>query len=156
MSASKKDQKQNPFNPWQEQQERMMAAAQDAVKNMKMPNLDPMKVMESQQKNLEALNEANKTAVEVMKSITQLQGQYLRQTFEDMNSFVRSSMVMKPDEASLKYQSQKIQESMEKAVEHGKNVASIVTQSSQNVQEKVKKRAEETLNEMKAATSLKH
>lgn len=158
MSADnkKKDAKANPFSPWQEQQEQMMNAAKDVMKNAKMPNMDPQKLLASQQKNLEMLNEANKTAVDVMKSITQLQGQYMRQAFDDMNNFIRTSMSMTPDQASMQYQGQKMQESIEKAVDHGKNVASMMTKSSQDMHERMKKRAEETLAEMKAATQAKH
>ncbi len=152
----KKGQQKSTFNPWQEHQERMMGMAKDFFQNPKAPDVNPQQFLASQKKNLETLNEASKTAVDVMKSITQLQGQYMRQAFEDMNAFMRTAMTMSPDQAGAQYQSQKLQESLEKAVDHGKNVASVVAKSGKNIQERIQKRAEESLNEMKAATQAKH
>lgn len=48
--------------------------------------------MASHRKNLDALTEANKMAIAVMKSIAQLQGQYLKQTFEDFSTSLKEKV----------------------------------------------------------------
>ena len=59
---------------------------------MNKPHVHKEAVMENHRKNLTAIQDANKMAVEVIKTIAQLQSQYVKQTFEDMNAMMREIM----------------------------------------------------------------
>lgn len=105
-------------------------------------------LMASHKKNLEALTEANKTAVEVMKSISQLQTQYLKQAFEDMTAMFRETATSKADpKASWESHSEKMKHHISSAVEHGSAIASELLNSQKKMQEIFHKRMSEGLNE---------
>ena len=71
----------------QNQFQKVKDTMKETVKNIskKMPTLDKEAMMNSHKKNMEALTEANKMAIEVMKSLAHLQSQYVKQTFEDIS-----------------------------------------------------------------------
>ena len=51
-------------------------------------------LIEHHKKNLDALSDAQKMAVEVIKNIAQLQTQFVRQTFEEMHASMRQVLVI--------------------------------------------------------------
>lgn len=115
-------------NPFQKVQESMKEFTN------KMPSLDKEAMMSSHKKNMEALTEANKMAIEVMKSIAQLQTQYVKQTFEDMSSIMKDALAHPPasKEAVAKH-SMHAKTQAEKAFEHGSNITATLAKSQKEI-----------------------
>lgn len=145
---------QNPFE-----------GMQDMMKDMSkkfVGNLDKESMMMSHRKNMEALTEANRMAVEVMKSIAQLQSQYVKQTFEDMASAMKETMSHPPvSKDALSAHAGHVKAHVEKAAKHGSTVASQISKSQKEIFDLMHKRYSESMGEMinikdKAAARTKH
>lgn len=116
---------QNPFQK-----------VQETIKEFtsKMPGLDKEAMMHSHKKNMEALTEANKMAIEVMKSIAQLQTQYVKQTFEDISSIMRETISNAPaSKEMLDKQSQHTKTQVDKAFEHSSNISAKLAKSQKEI-----------------------
>lgn len=133
---------------WQEQQHKYTQTAKEAFEkfsdHLKSLKPDHAKVMDNHKKNLEALNDANKMAAEVMKSLASLQNQFVKQTFEDLNAMMRSMMTQKPGQpADLSVHSEIMQGSLQRAMDHAKNVSSVLSSSGQEIHARVNQRFDE-------------
>lgn len=132
---------QNPFQSMQD----MMKDMSQKIKG----NMDKESMMISHRKNMEALTEANRMAVEVMKSITQLQSQYVKQTFEDFSSIMKDKTAHPPaSKEAISAHSEHIKSRMEKAANHGTNVASTIKNSQKEIFDIMHKRYSESMGEM--------
>jgi len=123
------------------------------------PHAHKEAVMENHRKNLTAIQDANKMAVEVIKTIAQLQSQYVKQTFEDMNAMMREIMSSSSKPASAgnsKSHAEKIKTAMTRAFDHSTNVANVVAKSHQEIYHKMHDRFSETVDHMKDASKVKH
>ncbi|WP_010302780.1 phasin family protein [Candidatus Odyssella thessalonicensis] len=131
-------------NPFQSMQDMMKDMSQKMASG-----IDKESMMLSHRKNMEALTEANRMAIEVMKSITQLQSQYVKQTFEDMASIMKDSMAHPPasKEAVAKHANH-VKSQVEKAVSHSKNVAGTIANSQKEIFDLMHKRYSESMSEM--------
>lgn len=118
-------------------------------------NGDKASKFANQRKNIESLTEANKMAIEVLKSISQLQSQYIRETFEDMNEMMKDMIKIKTKEDWEK-QTNKMKDGMEKATEHGKNLMSILSKSNHSIFDVMQKRAFENFEEINLNKKKKH
>jgi hypothetical protein len=131
----------NPFN---------MEEMKDMFRNfakMKTPQFDREALMDSHRKNMEAIGETNRMAVEVMKSITQLQTQYVRQAFDDMGAMLRDGVnpaAMGPD--SIHRSSNAVQAAFSRAQDHVSNVSNVMVNSSQELAKDAQRRIEENMN----------
>lgn len=139
---------------WKEQQQKYAQTAKNMFEKFKdhsakAPKVDHEAVMASHKKNLDALSDASKMAVEVMKSISQLQGQFVRQTFEDLNKMIRDNMSHKPGEqVNFAASADSMKNSMQKAVEHAGKVGDILKSSGGHIHAHLKNHVEEHLSEM--------
>ncbi|WP_032112103.1 phasin family protein [Candidatus Paracaedibacter symbiosus] len=83
---------------------------------------------------MEALTEANKMAIEVMKSIAQLQTQYVKQTFEDMSAIMRDVISHPPvSKEAIEKQSHHVKQQADKAFEHGSTISSTLAKSQKEI-----------------------
>lgn len=116
---------QNPFQK-----------VQESIKDFtsKMPGLDKEAMMRSHKKNMEALTEANKMAIEVMKSIAQLQSQYVKQTFEDMSLIMKEALSNAPaSKEAVEKHSIHAKAQAEKAFEHGSSITATLAKSQKEI-----------------------
>lgn len=125
----------------------------DMFKNMpKMPQIDKETMMKSHKKNLDALNEANKMAVEVMKSITQLQSQYMKQAFEDfatmMKDFMGKANAKDAMKESVEKHSHHVKNHVTRAMEHGANITNTLAKTQKEIFEIMHNRYNEGINEL--------
>jgi phasin family protein len=126
----------------------------DFVSSMKKPSIDREAIMNNHRKNLDAINDANKMAVEVIKTIAQLQSQYVRQTFEDINAMMREMSASKPSpHHQWESHAGKIKEVMTKAIDHSASIANVVLKSNHELHGKMQDRFNEHLDEMKEKSS---
>lgn len=137
--------------------------AAEAIKNAgkNIPHLDREAMMKAHRKNMEALTEANKTAIEVMKSIAQLQSQYVKQTFEDFTAIMKDAIANPPmSKEVIEKNSARIKEQFTKAWEHGSSITNTLAKSHKEIfeimQNRAKEGAHESLDMIKKAKQTKH
>lgn len=107
----------------------------DPKKFMNMGSFDKEKLLKKHRKNIEALTEANKMAVEVMQSLTQLQSQYMKKTFEDMTSMMQGMMSNSNQTNPAEKHTAVVKNHIDRTMEHGKAVASTLAQTHRNIYE---------------------
>ncbi len=114
-----------------------------------MPKIDKEAVMKSHRKNLEALSEANAKAMDVMKSISQLQNEYMKKAFEDFNSAMQEVMKSKGKDAVEKHTTH-VKEHITNAVEHGKTITTTLAKTQKEIFDIMHNRYKEGMDELKS------
>lgn len=130
-------------------------AAKESFENFtqhaKDAKVDHKALIESHQKNLRVLNEANKKAAEVMKSIASLQSQFVKQTFEDFNAMMRGMMTQKAGEPiDFSAHSETLKNTFERTLDHAHKVGNVLSKSGKEIYSNVQDRMEEGKDELKA------
>ena len=117
----------NPFSLFGEMDfEKMM-------KDFKIPGVDIDSVMNTQRKNLEAIGEANKVAMEGMQAVAKRQTEIMREAMEEMvKSTKEMSSVGSPQEVSGK-QADMARERFEKAMANMRELAEMTNHKSASV-----------------------
>ena len=125
------------------------------AESLRKPKIDREAMMENHRKNLDAMNDANKMAMEVIKSIAQLQSQYVKQTFEEMNSALREMMSAKKPEVENQCETHasKIKEAMTKAIDHTASIANVVVKSHRDIHGRMQDRFAEGMDHLKDSAS---
>ena len=133
----------NPFSMFGEMDfEKMM-------KDFKVPGVDVDSMMSSQRKNLEAIGEANKVAMEGMQAVAQRQAEIMREAMQEMAKATKGmTAVASPQEASGK-QADMARESFEKALANMRELAEMVAKSNSEAFDVVNRRMNESLEEFK-------
>jgi len=104
----------------------------------KMTDAEREAIISNHKKNLDALTEANKTALEVMKNITKLQAEYMRQTFEDFAGIMKHVMKSGPQANPhdvWSHNSDKIKAQVCRAAEHNKSMAEAIANTQTKIYE---------------------
>lgn len=115
--------------------------------NFKMLDKDAM--MNHHKKAMETISDANKMAVEIVKSLSSLQTQFMRQSFEDFTSMMKemSATPMSPD--SWKNQAKHMKDSLSKAVDHSSNMSNVMIRSNNDLYNKFQNHFSEVFEDMK-------
>lgn len=115
-----------------------------------LPKIDREAMLKSHRKNVEALTEANKTAVEVMKSIVQLQSQYVKQVFDDvttvMQDFTKGASPLTKE--GMGKVSTHLKNHVENGMAHGANIANKLVNSQKEIFEIMQGRFQDSTKEM--------
>jgi hypothetical protein len=120
-------------------------------KHAKNSKVDHKALIESHKKNLKVLSNAHKKTAEVMKSIATLQSQFVKQTFEDLNTVMRSAMTQKAGKPiDLSGHTDTMKNSLHRAVDHAQNISSMLSSSGKEIHASVHERMEESKEEIKA------
>ena len=117
--------------------------------------MDRDAMINNHRKNIEAMNDASKTAMDLLKSVTTLQNQYVRQAFEDFNSMLRDMVQAPQTPEQLEKQASRLKESMTKAMDHTSNVANIIVKTNSDFYKKAQSHAKDAFQEMKFTTMAK-
>jgi phasin family protein len=117
--------------------------------------MDRDSIINNHRKNLEAMNEASKTAMDLLKSVTTLQNQYVRQSFEDLSTMMQDMMQKPQAPEQWEKQASRFKESVTKAIDHTSNVANIVVKTNSDFYKKAQNQAKDVFQEMKFATAKK-
>ncbi|MCE2951173.1 MAG: phasin family protein [Alphaproteobacteria bacterium] len=96
-----------------------------AFGGFKMPRVDFESVMNSHKKNMEAFSKAQRSAFDTVKTLTQAHQAYLKETFGDMRAHLKEVTQAKTLEEKVEAQTKQVKNSFEKAMNHGKNMASV-------------------------------
>ncbi|MBP9829528.1 MAG: phasin family protein [Proteobacteria bacterium] len=143
---------------WKEQQHKYAQTAKDMFEKFsdfaKTSKPNHEKILQNHKKNLEAISDANKIAADVVKSLAKIQSDFVKQTFEDINAILRNVMTQKPGQPiNLSQYSDVMKNSMQRTAEHAKNVGSVLANSGKEIHARVKSRAEEAGEDIKAHVS---
>jgi phasin family protein len=138
----------NPFNPF----ENVDLGKFDFTKwlgELKLPGVDVQTLMDNQRKNIEAVVEANKLAVESMKAIAKRQVEMLT---ESMNTVANASQQMaakasNPQEMTSK-QAELATEAFEKVLANMRELAEMVGKSNSEAFELMNNRFNQSLKEL--------
>lgn len=140
---------------WNEQQHKYTQTAKDMFEKFsehaKALKPDHAKVMEHHKKNLESISHAHKMTAEVLKSLASMHGDFVKKTFEDMNTMMRVAMTQKPGQPTdMSAHSEIMKNSFQRATEHAKNMGSVLASSGKEIHAKTKERFEDVKEEIKA------
>jgi hypothetical protein len=105
---------------------------------MKNLTVDRDTLLSNHRKNIEALTEASKVASDVMRSVTQLQQQYVKQVFESMSSMMKETVNKGVNQDAFKQQAEKFKNHINQSLEHGVTVASVVSKSQKQIYDMMK------------------
>ena len=117
--------------------------------------MDRDAMINNHRKNMDAMNDASKTAMDLLKSVTHLQNQYVRQAFEDFNTMMRDMMQSPQSPEQMEMQASRLKESMTKAIDHTSNVANIVVKTNSEIYKKAQNHAQDVFEEMKFTVAKK-
>ena len=138
-----------------EHQQNFAKSAKEAFekisKHAKDVKVDHKTLIEGHKKNLKVLNETNKKAAEVMKSVSALQSQFAKQTFEDLNMMMRNMMTKKAGKPiDPREHAETLKNSFQRAVDHAQHVSSLLSKSGKEIHANLHERLEEGKEEVKA------
>lgn len=139
---------------WKEQQHKYTQTAKDMFEKFsdhaKASKHDHAKVMEHHKKNLESIHHAHKMTAEVLKSLASMHGDFVKKTFEDMNTMMRGAMTQKPGQpVDMSAHSEVMKNSFQRATEHAKSMGSMLSNSSKEIHAKVKSHLDEAKEDIK-------
>ena len=122
-----------------------------AFKNMNMPGVDLNSMMGAYKKNLDTIHAASQVAADVMSSLSGLQNKFMQQALEDMGAMMKQMIndgnVAKASESAKEY-AKSTQETWGKAANHGKDVANMMSKSSEKVSDLLKDRVKDHMEEV--------
>lgn len=125
----------NPFEMWM-----------DSMKNV-TSGRDSL--LSSYRKNMEALTETNKMVMETMRSATQLQQQYIKQAFSDLSSMMKEAMTAGNQHELWQKNSQHMKHQIDHTLDHGVQVANLLSQSHKEMCQAMKSHFEEQVADVK-------
>lgn len=116
--------------------------------DLKLPGVDMEALMNTQRKNIEALTNANKVAVEGMQSIAKRQAEMLSESMAAVSEAAKEiSSVKSPQEFTTK-EVELTKEALEKALSNMRELAELVGKSNSEAFEVMNNRFNESLNEL--------
>jgi phasin family protein len=119
------------------------------MKEFKIPGINIDTMMQSQKKNIEALTEANRIAIEGMQMVTRRQSDILRQTMEETATMMNEIMGTSPPEEKLIKQTEMVKMAFESALVNMKSLSDMVAKSNDEVTKVISKRVSENIEELK-------
>lgn len=115
--------------------------------DMKVPGVDMDAVVSSQRRNLEALTEANKLAMEGMQSIIKRQAEILRQSMEEAAKAAQDIASAETPQTKMSRQTEVAKESMEKAISNMRELSEMLSKANTEIFELLNSRISEALEE---------
>jgi len=110
-------------------------------------------VWAAQRRNIEALSQANQLAVESMQTLAKRQIELTRETFEGFSALWRDMATPASTEDRIAKNTEYVKQMIEKGVKHTGEIATITTKAGTKAAEILHKRANESLDEMRALAS---
>lgn len=121
---------------------------QKIMVDFKMPGIDPDALMAAQQKNIEAISNANKLAVEGMQAIGKRQAELFQQTIEEAQKTLGDLMKQGAPEDRVAKQAEVVKSAIERAVTNMREISEMLAKSNQEAFDIINKRIGESLEEI--------
>jgi phasin family protein len=147
----------NPFdfmnNFSQYDPQAMIRQMQAAFGDYKIPNVDMDALAKSQQKNMEALMQANAAAVSGTQELLKRQAELFQEALKEAGDAAQNMATgTNPQDAAAK-QVELVQAAVEKALKNSTEISEMVTKTQSDVAETVNARVTEGLKEVKDVVS---
>lgn len=117
--------------------------------DFKVPGIDMESMLAAQQKNLQAVTEANKLAMEGLQAVAKRQADVLKQSMEEMASTMQHVMANGAPQDKIAQQAELAKEGFEKVLSNMKEVSEMVAKSNTEAAEVLSKRISQQLEEIK-------
>lgn len=114
-----------------------------------IPGLDMQSLMEAQRKNLEAISQANRIAVEGAQALGQRQMEILRTTMEEASRVMSDLAASGTPEARMAKQADLVRDAFERAIANTRELAEMGAKSNSEALDLINKRISESLTEIK-------
>ncbi len=118
-----------------------------AFKQFKVPGIDMEALVASHQKNMDLLTSTQKKAVESTNSIIELQNNYLKKAFDQWNEQLTHNCTKTSFEEKATCHAQATKEMSERALEHMKEINTIIVKSNEKVIDSIQKHFQESFND---------
>ena len=119
--------------------------------DLKMPNVDMQAFMQTQQKNIEALSQANQLAAEGFQAIAKRQGEIFKETLEQAQGAMKDMMSGGSPEANAGKQADLAKSALERALSNAKELAEMAAKANGEAFDLINKRMMAGLDEMKSS-----
>ncbi len=120
------------------------------LENMKIPGVNVEVLLSSQQKNIEALNAANRVAIERIQNLGQRQAEILRVAMEEASKAAQEvASISQPQELPAK-QAEIAKAAFEKGLANMQELAEMAARANSDTLEVVNKRVAESFDDFKA------
>lgn len=121
--------------------------------NFNAPGVDLQSVMSSQRKNIEALTQANKLALEGMQAVFKRQAEILKQSIEEATAAGRDLSGQGSAQDKVAKQTELAKQAFEKALANARELSEIVAKANGEAVELLNKRFSAMLDEVKDAVA---
>lgn len=108
-------------------------------------------IMSTYRRNLDSMQEAQRHAMETLKTLSTAHGDYARQALEDCGQHVRNVLAAKTLEEKMKIHSDGVRAGAEKAMTHGKNIMIHLSKVQKETADHFNGHVKETVDAAKAA-----
>jgi len=112
--------------------------------------VDVEAVWAAQRRNIEALSQANQAAVEGVQALARHQIELTRETFEGFSTLLRDMAQPASAEDRIAKNTDYVKKMLDKGVSHSREVATITTKATNDAAEILRKRAVESLDELRS------
>jgi phasin family protein len=117
--------------------------------DMKVPGVDVESIIASQKRNLEALTNANKLAVEGMQAIMKRQAEILRQSMEEAAAAAQTLATTEAPQDKFGKQTEMVKDTFEKTIANMRELAEMMAKSNTEVFELLNGRISAAIAEAK-------
>lgn len=123
--------------------------------DFKMPGIDAEALMNAQQKNIEAITNANQLAAEGMQAIGKRQAELFQQAIEEAQKSLGDLMAQGAPEERVAKQAETVKTSIERTVSNIREISEMLAKSNQEAFDVINKRITESLDELQGIAGKK-
>ncbi len=118
-----------------------------AFKEAKLPWFDPELMFSSYKRNMNLITTTQQIAAETTKAVVQLQAQYIKDVLEQLSERTKQNISTASPEEKATQQSEATKASLDQAIDHARNVNTVIAKSNEKIIETVQKRFKEGVDE---------
>lgn len=119
----------------------------NAFKEAKLPWFDPELMFSSYKRNMNLITTTQQIAAETTKAVVQLQAQYIKDVLEQLSERTKQNISTASPEEKATQQSEATKASLDQAIDHARNVNTVIAKSNEKIIETVQKRFKEGVDE---------
>ena len=149
-------QSNNPFNfdpskMFTIDPQQMMAQWQTALESINLPGVDMSKILDAQRKNVEAITQANRIALEGVQSLMQRQAEIMQQSVEEATKMMQNFDPNTDPTERVTQQTALAQEAFQQALDRMRELAEMANKSQAEAFEAIQARFTESLEEIRGS-----
>ncbi len=148
-------QSNNPFNfdpskMFSIDPQQMMTQWQSALESISLPGVDMGKILDAQRKNVEAITQANRIALEGVQSLMQRQAEIMQQSVEEATKAMQNFDPAADPTERVAQQTALAQEAFQHALDRMRELAEMANKSQAEAFEAIQARFTEALEEIRS------